>query len=294
MVWFNVDDGFPTSPKVLSIPRAHRMAAVGLWTIAGASCSKHLTDGHIGAFMLDEWGADPASAEALVTSGLWERTPQGFVFHDWEGWQRMREEVEASREKERLRKKAYRDNKADQRSKAVADLSLRTSEGTDAGQERVSQHPSQAKPSPTKPSRLSTEELLVEDSAEVAVVAVSELRPEVERLCILLRDLIVANGSKAPNIGPGWLTAARLMLVNDGRDPLAAERLMRWCQADSFWRGVVLSMPKFRAKYDELRLHAERERTARQAKVPKDDQLRDVVETGARMQAAHDRKALSA
>ena len=113
-------------------------------------------------------------------------------------------------------------------------------------------------------------------------------------MCVLLRDLVVANGSKAPNIGPGWLTAARLMLVNDGRDPLAAERLMRWCQADSFWRGNIMSMPKFRAKYDELRLHAERERTARQAKVPKDQQLMDVVETGRRMQDDYDRKALGA
>ena len=293
MVWFNVDDGFPTSPKVLSIPRAHRMATVGLWTIAGASCSKHLTDGHIGAFMIAEWGAETVSADALVEAGLWERTPQGFVFHDWEGWQRTREEVEGKRKKETLRKKAWRDNNAGQKANLVPSLSHGTDSGTDVGQERRSQHPSQAKPSPTKPSRLSTKELLVDDSSPVASTAVSEPRPEVERLCVLLRDLVAANGSKAPNIGPGWLTAARLMLVNDGRDPLAAERLMRWCQADSFWRGVVLSMPKFRTKYDELRLHAERERTARQAKVPKDDQLRDVVETGARMQAAHDRKALS-
>jgi hypothetical protein len=267
------------------------MAAVGLWTIAGASCAKHLTDGHIGAFMIDEWGADLVSAEALVTSGLWETTPQGFVFHDWEGWQRTRVEVESKRKKETLRKKTWRDNNAGQKSNPVPPLSHGTDSGTDVGQERPSQHPSQALPSQAKPSRLSTKELLVEESP----VPVSELRPEVERLCILLRDLVVANGSKSPTIGPGWLTAARLMLVADGREPMAAERLMRWCQADSFWRGNILSMPKFRAKYDELRLHAERQRTqGQQAKVPKDQQILDVIETGKRMQAEHDRKALSA
>ncbi|TFD58073.1 hypothetical protein E3T43_07450 [Cryobacterium sp. Hh7] len=292
MVWFNVDDGFPTSPKVLSIPRAARMAAVGLWTIAGASCAKHLTDGHIQTFMLDEWGADPLSAEALVASGLWETTPQGFVFHDWEGWQRTRVEVESKRKKETLRKKTWRDNNAGQKVNPVPPLSHGTDSGTDVGQERPSQHPSQAKPSPTKPSRLSTKELLVDDSPE----PISELRPEVERLCILLRDLVVANGSKAPVIGPSWHTAARLMLVNDGRDPVAVERLMRWCQADSFWRGNVLSMPKFRKGYDQIRLHAERQRIERQeqVKVPKDQQILDVIETGRRMQAEHDRKALSA
>ncbi|MDJ0337435.1 hypothetical protein [Cryobacterium sp. PH31-O1] len=292
MVWFNVDDGFPTSPKVLSIPRGERMAAVGLWTIAGASCAKHLTDGHIQTFMLDEWGADPLSAEALVASGLWETTPQGFVFHDWEGWQRTREEVEGKREAERLRKKTWRENRADQKANHVPPLSHGTDSGTDALVPRVSQHPNQAKPSPTKPSRLSTKELLVDDSPE----PISELRPEVERLCILLRDLVVANGSKVPVIGPSWHTAARLMLVADGRDVDAAERLMRWCQADSFWRGNVLSMPKFRKGYDQIRLHAERQRIERQeqVKVPKDQQILDVIETGRRMQAEHDRKALSA
>ena len=285
MVWFNVDDGFPTSPKVLSIPRGERMAAVGLWTIAGASCAKHLTDGHVGAFMLDEWGADPLSAEALVTSGLWERTPKGFVFHDWEGWQRTREDVEASREKERLRKNAWRKKIAGEKVEPPEDVSRDCPTVRPALVPRVSQHPSQANPSPTKPSQLSTK-----DSS-------SELRPDVERLCILLRDLVVANGSKPPTIGPGWHTAARLMLVADGRDPKAAERLMRWCQADEFWKANVLSMPTFRKKYDQLRLAGNRaisEHQQQQAKTPKDQQILDVIETGRRMQAEHDRKALSA
>jgi len=125
----------------------------------------------------------------------------------------------------------------------------------------------------------------------------SELRPEVQRLCILLRDLIVANGSKKPTIGKTWTDAARLMLVADGRDADAAERLMRWCQADSYWKANVMSMPTFRKKYDQLRLKAERERVDRQqhaGKVPKDQQIFDVLETGRRLQAEHDRKALEA
>ena len=289
MVWFNVDDGFSTSPKVLGIPRADRMPAIGLWTIAGSWCAKHMTDGHFGAFMLDEWGAAPGAVDTLVTAALWEVTPQGFVFHDWPAWQRTREQIEADREKERTRKNAWRKKNAGEKEETPGDVSRGSPGGSPVSVPRVSQHPSQAKPFPTKPTLLSTKDN-VEDSSPV-----SELRPEVERLCILLRDLVVANGSKAPTIGPGWLTAARLMLVNDGREPHAAERLMRWCQADSFWRGNILSMPKFRAKYDELRLHAERQRTqGQQAKVPKDQQILDVIETGKRMQAEHDRKALSA
>ena len=288
MVWFNVDDGFSTSPKVLVIPRADRMPAIGLWTIAGSWCAKHMTDGNFGAFMLDEWGASQGSVDMLVAAALWDVTPEGFVFHDWPSWQRTREQIEADREKERLRKSNYRNKKAGEREEPPGDVSRGRPGGSPVSVPRVSQHPSQANPFPTKPTLLSTKDVVEESTS------VSELRPEVEGLCVLLRDLVVANGSKSPTIGQGWLTAARLLLVNDGRDPLAAERLMRWCQADPFWRGNILSMPKFRAKYDELRLHAERERTDRQAKTPKDQQILDVIETGRRLQAEHDRKALSA
>ena len=291
MVWFNVDDGFSTSPKVLGIQRTDRMAAVGLWTFAGSWCAKHMTDGHFGSFMLDEWGADQVSVDALAGAVLWERTPEGFVFHNWAKWQRTREQIEAKRESERVRKDTYRKTRADEKANHEPDVSRRRPIGTPVGQTRVSQPPSQALPFPSLPTLLSTK-YVVDDPTPV-----SELRPEVERLCILLRDLVVANGSKAPVIGKGWLTSARLMLVNDGRDPHAAERLLRWCQADPFWRGNILSMPKFRAKYDELRLHAERQRTDRQkqgGRKTKEDQIDDVRALGRKMQDDEDGRAISA
>lgn len=84
----------------------------------------------------------------------------------------------------------------------------------------------------------------------------SSSRPEVEELCTLLADLVEANGSKRPTVSKAWRDAARLMLDKDGRDPVKAAELIRWTQADDFWRGNVMSMPKFRARYDQLRLKA--------------------------------------
>jgi len=77
---------------------------------------------------------------------------------------------------------------------------------------------------------------------------------EAERLCFLLAGLVEANGAKRPAITRAWLDAARLLLERDGRAPEEAERVLRWCQADEFWRGNILSLPKFRDKYDQLRL----------------------------------------
>lgn len=82
------------------------------------------------------------------------------------------------------------------------------------------------------------------------------LRPDVERLCELLRDLITRNGSKPPVIAKGWRDAARLLLDLDRRPLNEALWLIQWCQNDEFWRANIGSMPTFRKKYDQLRLKA--------------------------------------
>lgn len=95
-------------------------------------------------------------------------------------------------------------------------------------------------------------------------------RPDVDRVCEHLADRIRANGSKRPNITDTWRTEARLMLDKDGPDETGipeadVHAAIDWCQDSTFWRGNVLSLPKLRAKYEQLRLAAiaERDRTRR-------------------------------
>jgi hypothetical protein len=96
-------------------------------------------------------------------------------------------------------------------------------------------------------------------------------RPDVDSICKLLADLIESNGSRRPTITDAWWNAARLMLDNDKRDPAKAEALMRWCQADTFWSANIMSMPKFRAKYDSIRLRANAEYEAKAKVAPAPD-----------------------
>ncbi len=83
-------------------------------------------------------------------------------------------------------------------------------------------------------------------------------RADVERLCNRLADRIEANGSKRPAITAKWRTTARLMLDADGRTEERINAAIDWCQADSFWCSNILSMPKLREKYEQLRLAAKR------------------------------------
>lgn len=86
---------------------------------------------------------------------------------------------------------------------------------------------------------------------------VGEIHPDATRLCELLADLIERNGSKRPTVSLKWLNEARLLLDKDKRPVEEAVAVLKWSQADSFWKSNILSMPKFREKYDQLRLQRE-------------------------------------
>lgn len=86
----------------------------------------------------------------------------------------------------------------------------------------------------------------------------------------LLADLIAENdpNHKRPNVTKRWADEEDRMLRIDGRKPHEAERLIRWTQANSFWRGNVLSMPRFREKYGQLYQAAVNEKQKREGNRP--------------------------
>ena len=83
-------------------------------------------------------------------------------------------------------------------------------------------------------------------------------RADVDALCNRLAELMIANECKPPTITQAWRDAARLMLDRDQRTEEEIHGAIDWCQADEFWRGNVLSLPKLREKFDQLRLQAQR------------------------------------
>lgn len=93
-------------------------------------------------------------------------------------------------------------------------------------------------------------------SSEIADAIPDEEREDVGNLCTLLANLIEENGSKRPVITKAWRDSARLMLDKDHRTFDQVEWMIRWTQADEFWRANILSMPKLRSKFDQLRLRA--------------------------------------
>jgi hypothetical protein len=126
------------------------------------------------------------------------------------------------------------------------------------------------------------------------------VREDVERLCVHLADSIESNGSKRPPINKGWRDSARLLMDRDGRTEEQIIAAIDWCQADEFWRTNILSMPKLREKYDQLRLVAQRQMRSSNGASPqrrstRDERVMQALEAGERLQAmvnGHTRKEI--
>jgi hypothetical protein len=122
--------------------------------------------------------------------------------------------------------------------------------------------------------------------SEVPVKEVPAIRDDAERLCEYLAGRIEANGSKRPTITKRWRDSARLMLDADGRTEHQVMTAIDWCQGHEFWRANILSMPKLREKYDQLRLQATR--AAGSSESTGTQRARAAIEAGERVQAIID------
>lgn len=79
--------------------------------------------------------------------------------------------------------------------------------------------------------------------------------PEYVALCHLLADLIAERGEKRPNPDlKKWYDAVRLLVEKDGYTVEQVEIIIRWAQADEFWHSNILSTPKLRTQFTQLRL----------------------------------------
>ncbi|WP_284984255.1 HNH endonuclease [Arthrobacter sp. efr-133-TYG-118] len=83
MAWFKVDDKLHTSRKLMSIPRKYRLAALGLWTIAGSWSVRQDTDGFIPDYVIEELAGSQVHVNALVTAELWMPAAGGWRFVVW-------------------------------------------------------------------------------------------------------------------------------------------------------------------------------------------------------------------
>lgn len=251
MTWFRVDDALTRSRKVLSIPRAQRLAAMGLWVLAGSWSAGEALDGVIPAYMVEELGGTAEAADALVLAGLWSREDDSFRFHDWTDYNPDAGTVRAARAV--MSEEGQHGNHL--RWHVKRNLWVDGCKWCGSGIDRVPDgdpdRSPESGPNPPDPSR--------PDKETSSEVASATPRPDVEKLLDLLDAELTRNGvTKLPARSKANTDAARLLLDRDGRTVDQVERAIRFAQGDPFWRSNVLSMAKLREKYEQLQLAAQR------------------------------------
>lgn len=143
MTWFKVDDSFTSHRKVLSIPRKDRMSSLGLWLSGATWSARHLEDGRVPKYVIEELGGLAKHSDLLVKAGLWIDKGDHYLFHDWEDWQVTKAEVDHKRQEETERKRKWREAKKAQEER----LSRRDNDGTTGSVPRDMSHASGNVPS---------------------------------------------------------------------------------------------------------------------------------------------------
>lgn len=220
-----LDLDYPDNPKIAELSDAAFRAHIEMIVY----CRKYLTDGRLPARKITQWDSD--SVNELLSNdaeapSLYRLDDGSYLLHGFEDMQETKTEVKARQQVNALNGRKGGRPKTQSVSERVSER------GADSGTHSKSR---------------------VREEEEISS-AIEDPRPEVISLCTRLADHIEANGAKRPTIGKAWHDSARLLIDRDHRDLPEAERLIDWCQADEFWRTNILSMSKFRAQYDQLKL----------------------------------------
>lgn len=260
MSWYKVDDKLTSHRKFLRLGRIYgveaRCMAMGLWVQAGSWSALNETNGFIPEDITEEFvpvtvvshvtESDTVDVrEALCDVGFWSKTDDGYQFEGWDEYQPTKSGIDEKRAKDAERKRRSRAQRQD-----VTPMSHVTDSDASAV---TTCPPPPSRPDPTRPDPKTN------SSAKQTAVAESQ-REDVEALCAKLRDHIAGNSSKTPEITARWRTEARLLLDRDEIPFDEAVRVLDWCQRDNFWRGNILSLPKFREKFTQLQIKSNQEK----------------------------------
>lgn len=285
MAWIESHQELGAHPKLGRLARAlgvSRPTALGHLHLLWYWALDYAPSGDISRYRASEiaraaeWEGKPGVfTKALRDAGFLD---PGQVIHDWPDYAgKLIERRRADAARKRAERAGVTSRSSGDISRSKGGVSIAPSGGRPADARPESGHPDS--PSGGRPR---PENSTLPEGKDLKVRVQDVPRPDVDGLCRLLADLVEGNGSKRPTVTVTWQTEARLLLDRDGRSPVEAETVMRWCQDDEFWKGVVLSMPKFRAKYDQLRLAMER---ASRGSGPREDRgARLMREAAARLQ----------
>ena len=251
MAWVKLDDAMPHHPKVMGAgPLAFALDVAGI-----CYSNKHALDGFIATYalpaVLPSLPDAAAQAARLVEVGRWYEVEGGWQIHDIGEYQ-----PSAASTKEISRKRAEAGRRGGKRSGE----SRRSSAEANAKQVASTEtNPGPSRPVPALPQ---------DQPPTSDVPSDPEVSDEARELTRKFAQAVKGNGHEIPKRGTKahrtWLVEMDRLLRLDGADPAEVAQVVAWCAADvgsGSYPGEsvnVRAVPKFRKRYSELRLRAQR------------------------------------
>lgn len=190
-----------------------------------------------------QWDGDPKEfVDALIDGGFIDNIDGCLVLHDWYDYAgKLIERRLQERERSRIRREAAKRNR---------DVNQETTVGQplDDQEKTNGTVPNLTVPNNTIDNiNINRRKKFDEDSIPMKIAR--HLQQE-----ILKQD----PNTKLPKDLQKWAEEADRMIRLDNRDPDEAMQLITWAQNDPFWKANILSIKKFREKYDTLKRQASR------------------------------------
>jgi hypothetical protein len=208
---------------------------------------RQLTDGYLDQRVVErKWG--PEVAAELSSNDperpSWARVEGGWMIHDFAEHQTTTLDIQAKREAGRKGGLA----------KAERTASTPLAGGTELLQQNASK-------------RLAKTETETETETETRTTSPDAPRPDVEAVIDYFSKQLTNNDVKHTTT-PAWKNAARLLIDKDGYTTEQINYVTKYATTDEFWKTNILSLPKLREKFEQLKLKAQAQATATKTAQP--------------------------
>ena len=207
-------------------------------------------------------GDERLFVEALIDIGFLDEDGDALMLHDWHDYAgKLIERRNADRQRKRQERQGNK--------KRLPEPVSEVSDGCpqDGARSHSRTVPYSTVPNQTIKNKDSRQNKFDEDSVSY-------------RLALHLQSKILeqdANTKSAKNANlQSWAQEADRMVRLDNREPKEAAQLMEWCQQHEFWSANILSMKKFREKYDTLKRQRQTSKAGSQQETAIDRALREL------------------
>jgi hypothetical protein len=248
------DVGYLDNPKIMEVFDASPIA-ICMHIASVLYCAQHLTDGIVSAGpMQRKAGGSADDTRLLVDADLWHLPGHACEFcpQPAEGKVYVHDYTEHNRTSDGVK----RASQAGKRGAEALWEKKRAAQKNDADRMPTAYESHSEPQCDSDEIAMPRERERKREREEAKAPSSEKERPDIDQVIQGFSALLTANDVKHKP-GQSWLNAARLLIDKDRYTPEQILFVAQFATTDEFWRSNVLSLPKLREKFEQLKIKAQ-------------------------------------